>query len=91
MSVVGLDRVPSRNPQAVYRIYDGQATIVLLDRSEVKLLNEIGSLVWEQIDGRRSVRDIVDVVLQSFEVSRDQAERDVQEFVGTLYDHGMVS
>lgn len=83
--------VLSRSPDAASRTYDGQATIVLPSRAEVKVLNEVGSLVWESIDGRRTLGEILDAVLAGFDVPRAQAEADVMEFVGALKAQGMVS
>jgi len=84
------DAVLTRNPHAAYRIYDGQATVVLPDEAEINVLNEVGSLVWHQIDGRRTVDEIIAAVVQEFEVSPEEAERDVLEFVDSLHAHGMV-
>jgi len=88
---LGLETVLRRNPNAAYRIYDGQATIVLPDRSEVNVLNELGSLVWERIDGARTLGQIVDSVVQEYEVNAGEARQDIMEFVGALHEHGMVS
>ncbi len=86
-----LDSVLRKNPNAAYRLFDGQATIVLPDRSEVNVLNELGSLVWERIDGARTVGQIVEAVLQEYEVEPQAAREDILEFIGALHDHGMVS
>jgi len=86
-----LDTVLRKNPNAAYRIFDGQATIVLPDQSEVNVLNQLGSQVWERIDGSRTVGQIVEAVLQEYEVGPETARRDILEFIGTLYDHGMVT
>lgn len=83
--------VLTRSPDAASRTYEGQATIVLPSRAEVKVLNEVGSRVWESIDGRRTLGEILDAVLADFDVSREQAEADVIEFIGTLRAQGMVS
>jgi Coenzyme PQQ synthesis protein D (PqqD) len=83
--------VPRKSPNSAYRIYDGEATIVLPDRSEVKILNPIGSLVWDRMDGTRTVEDLVEAVVQEYEIEPDQARRDVVEFINTLREHGMVA
>lgn len=80
-----------RNPEAAYRIYDGEATIVLPGRAEVKVLNEVGSLVWDQIDGRRELGAILKLVLAEFETTPETAEADLVEFATTLRENGMVS
>lgn len=86
-----LSIVLSRSPDAASRTYDGQATIVLPSRAEVKVLNEVGSRVWESIDGRRTLGEILDTVLAEFDVPREKATADVIEFVGALKAQGMVS
>ena len=86
-----LNRVLTRNPGAAYRIYDGQATVVLPERAEVKVLNEIGSLVWDRIDGKSTLAEILDAVVQEYDISREQAESDLRQFIAALNEHGMVS
>ena len=86
-----LSVVLARNPAAAYRIYEGKATVVLLERAEVKVVNEVGSLVWDRIDGRRSLGEIVQSIVDEFDVEPEQARRDVVEFVQSLREQGMVS
>ena len=86
-----LSTVLSKSPDAASRTYDGQATIVLPSRAEVKVLNEIGSRVWDAIDGRRSLAQILDTLLAEYDIPREEALRDVLDFVGELRTQGMVS
>jgi hypothetical protein len=86
-----LGTVLAKNPSAAYRVYEGKATVVLLERAEVKVVNEAGSLVWDRIDGRRTLEEIVQTVIDEFDVEPEQARRDVLEFVASLREHGMVS
>ncbi len=86
-----LDTVLSRNPNAAFRVYDGQATIVLSDPGETKVLNEVGSAIWSRIDGRTTLGQILETLLQEFDISREQAEKDLLEFVASLHEHHMVT
>lgn len=85
----------TKNPNVAYRIYDGEATVVMPDRAEVKVVNEIGSVVWDKIDGKRTVGQIVEsaleAVLKDYEVTPDELRRDILAFLGDLREHGMVS
>ena len=63
-----LTAVLNRNPNAAYRVYDGKATIVLPDLAAVHVLNEVGSLVWERIDGQRTLAEIIDSIRVDYEV-----------------------
>jgi hypothetical protein len=89
--MIDLNEVLSRNPDAAFRVYEGQATVVLPGRSEVKVLNEVGSRIWEAIDGRRSLGQILEDVLREFDIGPDQARADLTEFVAALREHGMVN
>jgi predicted RNA-binding Zn ribbon-like protein len=86
-----LSTVLTRSPDAAFRTYDGQATIVLPARAEVNVLNEFGSAVWNAIDGNRTLREILDSLLIDYQIGREQAEADLLEFVAQLQAHGMVS
>lgn len=85
------DTVLRKNPNAAYRIFDGKATVVLPDQSEVNVLNPIGSLVWERIDGTRTVGQILDAVLEEYEIGAETAREDILAFLNDLHEHEMVS
>jgi len=86
-----LKTVLTKNPNAAYRIYEGQATIVLPEHSEVNVLNPIGSVIWDGIDGRRTLEEILQQLLNEYDISREQATSDLEGFVASLREHGMVS
>lgn len=90
MSEPGITNPPRRHPTAGYRIFEGQATIVLPDGSYIKVLNEVGSRVWDLLDGERTEAEIVDVICEEFETPRDRAEQDVREFIAALAEHRML-
>ena len=90
MTPTDMSRPPRRNPTAGFRIFEGQATIVLPDGSYIHVLNEIGSRVWDLMDGIRSVKEIAAVIAGEFETSPEEAERDVIEFVEELSSHNML-
>lgn len=86
-----LSTVLTKSPDAAYRTYDGQATIVLPSVARVNVLNEVGSAIWERIDGRRSLQEILEGILGEYDISRDRALADLEQFVAALREHGMVS
>lgn len=48
------------------------------------VVSEVGERIVELIDGRRSIEDIVQVLLNEFEVPREVAEQDTLDFIGLL-------
>ena len=51
-------------------------------------LDEYGTAVWKLCDGERTVAQIVDELIESYEVSREELERDVEEFVADMEGRG---
>ncbi len=80
----GTLRFPRRNSTAGFRLFEGQATIVLPDGQYIKVLNESGSRMWELMDGTRDVGAIAAVIAGEYGISAETAERDVREFVEIL-------
>jgi hypothetical protein len=83
--------IPARNPATAWRVIAGEAVILSLDTKVLRGLNAVGSRVWELIDGRRSVDEIVDVIAREFATERATAAADVDAFVKELCDRGLVT
>ena len=86
-----LDETLKRSPDAAFRIYEGKATIVLPSQSSVHVMNPTGSFIWDHLDGRTTLAQILDRVVEEFEIEREEAEADLKTFVGALLEQGMVS
>ena len=55
------------------------------------VVSEVGERIVELIDGKRSVEEIVKVLLDEFEVPREVAESDTLNFIGLLADKHVLS
>ena len=84
------EKYPVLHPQVAARIIDGEAVIVLPQNSQVNVLNEVGTRIWELIDGTRSVGGIMEAIIAEYDVSAEQAEGDVNEFIQELIDNKML-
>jgi hypothetical protein len=82
---------PRRAQGSAFRaVGDEGGFVVLPARSEVKVLNPAGALIFSLLDGGHSPEQIRDVVAREFEVTPDQAMSDVLEFLRDLAAHGML-
>jgi len=82
---------PAKAATTASRLIAGEAVILSLDTKVLRGLNAVGSRVWDLIDGRRTLDDIVDVIVGEFDVERPQAARDVETFLRQLIDKGLVT
>ena len=82
---------PKRHPDAASRIYDGEAFIVLPQQSVYKILNSTGTRIWDLIDGNRSIDDMIRIIADEYEVSVEEAGKDIGEFIRDLTANGMLA
>ncbi len=54
------------------------------DLESIYTLNETAARIWELIDGKIKVRDIKDRIVQEFEITPTEAERDLIEHLRQL-------
>jgi hypothetical protein len=86
------DLIVARGTRVAARKVAGEMVILSADDSSLYVLNDIGTAVWEAVDGRTPLSAIVDdVVCRDYEVDRDSALRDVREFVAGLMSHGVLA
>jgi hypothetical protein len=60
------------------------------DVDSIYTVNEVGSFIWEQIDEERPLTEIRDLIVNEFEVSNEEAEKDLIEFLQQLEQVGAV-
>ncbi len=77
---------PTRHPRLASRVVDGEAVLVDPDRNVVRMLNTVGSRIWELADGTRTVDEIAEALTEEFEVEVSEARQSVVEFVDELAD-----
>ena len=66
--------------------------MVLLDlKSEEYLgLNEVGARIWQLLQDGKDLREIGDILVGEYDVSRDELDSDINRLVGELRDAGLV-
>ena len=54
-------------------------------------LNGTAKFLWEQLQQETTEEKIVDALLESYDIAREQAEADVHRFVGKLKEAGILA
>jgi Coenzyme PQQ synthesis protein D (PqqD) len=83
----------------MYRVSDGvrsthgQDGAVVLDIQQGQMfnLNRVGSRILELVESGSEESDIVNVINEEFNSSREVVENDVREFIESLRKHKLVS
>ena len=90
-----LTRYYAKDADLVTRCVAGETIIVPIknkvgDLGSIYTLNEIGTMIWELIDGKKSVSKIVEAVHNAYEVPLEEAEKDTIDFLSTLKVSGLI-
>ena len=88
---MNLEQIIQPAEGVVGRVVDDEAVIVLPGKGKVKVLNEVGAFIWSQVDGHRSVAEIVQSVCEEFDVDQPQAEADTIAFLADLQERSVIS
>jgi hypothetical protein len=73
------------------RVLEEQAVVIVIDEQKLHTLNEVGTFLWSAM-GRegRPVGELIDAVLEEFDVDRERATEDVLAFLDELAKLGAV-
>ena len=90
-----LDTCFAKDKDLVTRDVAGEEIIVPIkghvgDLEGVFTLNEVGSMIWQLIDGQTTARQIMEAVRNEYDVEAPEAEKDVVDFLRSLENAGLV-
>jgi len=84
-----LDDTLVRPKEVAWRLIEGEALIVTPADSVLHTLNEVGTRIWELMDGHRTIREISVVLMGEFDVDAERTERDTVWFIERLARKGL--
>jgi len=79
-----------RSDSTAYRTINGLALIVGAPEGKLRSLNEAGTFIWEQADGRHTLSEIINQMCQKYDVDYTQAAQDAETFVHELERQDML-
>ncbi|NJK80111.1 MAG: PqqD family protein [Chloroflexaceae bacterium] len=88
--MIAPDSRPRRAADAIERLVQDEMVLLLPGRGEVKVLNNVGTLIWTLCDGGHTVREIVQQVCTEYETTPTEAERDTLAFLHELVRRRLV-
>ena len=94
---INMDTVCAPSEDVVAREIEGEIIIVPLvagigdAEDELYTLNETGQAIWQQLDGEKSLGQIIQVLLKEYAVSSEELESDVLGFAQELTRRGILN
>lgn len=66
------------------------AVLLHVSRGDYYSLNKVGARLWVLTDGSKSIADLAGLITEEFEISRDEAQKDILELAEQLAKEGLV-
>ncbi|MEW6088945.1 MAG: PqqD family protein [bacterium] len=85
------DRRVKKNDNIAWRIIEEEALLVSPKDSLIYPLNNVGTRVWELLNGEKTCKDIIDIINEEFEGEKTEINEDILDFIKKLTDNGLAS
>jgi hypothetical protein len=89
-AVINLDSLVQRNPKLIANQMDGEIVMMSIDNGEYYGLDEVGSRIWELLESQVLVSSLIDSLMVEFNVSKEECERDIVDFLSELFEKGLL-
>lgn len=83
--------IPEVSQSLLWRTLDDGAVVITPEEGQVRVFNEAGAVIWNLIDGRRTIGEIAQDLGHHFGLAAAQAEADVTQFVLALRQRDLIS
>jgi len=90
-----LEEIYQQHPDVVTREIANETLLVpisgrLADLERVFYLNAVGAFIWEQLNGERDLKVVLENLIDSYEVEKAEAEADVIRIFADLKNEGLI-
>lgn len=85
------NRLQPRDQEVAAKVIDGEAILINLANGIYYSTDKVGGLIWEMVEGRHTLGEMVEVVMGRYEVGRERAETDVQRLAEELLQENLVA
>ena len=60
----------------------------VIDFKGMMMLNEFGTFIWNELQSDRSFDDILDTIMENYEIDAETARKDLEEFLERIRKNG---
>lgn len=63
----------------------------IADMNSVYTLNETGAFIWDHIDGKRCVEELINVLTLEYDIDNKTAQKDIFSFIDNMSKYLIIS
>jgi len=69
---------------------DGEMVLLDMESENYFGLDEVGTAIWQAMQEKETLKEVLDVLLEQYEVEEEMLENDLSDFLGKLVESGLV-
>ncbi|MDX1413609.1 MAG: PqqD family protein [Candidatus Promineifilaceae bacterium] len=81
---------PRIAPDIIWRLLDENAVVVSPGTGEVRVLNPVGTIIWQLLVEENTLQEIEAYLVAHYEVSQECANKDLEQFFVELSERGVL-
>ncbi len=84
-------KIIKKGEDTPWNIVDDEVVLLNLDSGHYYSLNESGRRIWELLDGKNTIPDIVNIICNEFDIEQKKAADDINSLVDDLLKEKLAS
>ena len=84
------DLVIQRTEDQISKDLEGEGVVLNLENDVYYGLDAVGTRIWDLISEPRRIGEILDIILDEYEVEPGRCECDLRELVQSMLDEGLI-
>ena len=79
-----------RNKEILSTEMDGETVMMSVENSEYYSLSPVGTKIWELLENDLSFEQLINLLMEEFDVDKQTCQNDTKEFLEELIDKGLI-
>ncbi len=69
---------------------DGEMVLLDMESENYFGLDEVGTAIWQAMQEKETLKEVLEALLEQYEVEEEMLENDLSDFIGKLVESGLV-
>ena len=87
---MNFDSVYTQNHKCPVRNIGDGLVIMAPSGDTTHSLEDIGAFIWNQLDGKRTLKDVLDAILTDYDIDEETAQEDLTSFIAQMQTAGLI-
>jgi hypothetical protein len=85
------DHLQPRGDEVAAKVIDGEAIIINLANGIYYSMDKVGGFIWEMIEEKRTLGEIIAATVARYDVSREQAQAEIEALVDEILRENLIT